>query len=1414
MQVKQPQNFTQDQHMNLATHGDAGTIKGLPNKVAEDLCTRFEDGNLANIESLEENQLVHEMCRSLGQSIQTCWLGLTDNETESRWVWSDKSNNLRLTDSTYRNWMRGEPSNAGHAEAYDHEDCAAVQSHSSRGIPLNRGEWNDLNCGLEQPFICQTSGETNPKTLNVHGRFNWTGGTVSGNGFLRVKDSGSLLIKGNDPHLMSDYSHLVSNSTVWADGQIDASEGAQITNTGMFDVHDGVSLTAGQGAVPTLYNEQGAVVKKSSPSTTLIEASFINKGRVLAMQGTLDFAAGGLAAPGSVLFTGLSVAPEPTVRLSAGRFEFTHVETQTITVAATAPILAYDSGYFKVGFKGNETSCLRYHAEAEEVQAALNALPSIVAVGRVKVSRVGDGGLHDITWGTAESEMDANLDHVIDQHEWEQQRTEDPRFSSRFDINPGATNGEIDSSEWAVEETIWKWGYQYVVSFDQSDECSTQHGGPGGGCDLPLLLVAEDRCSDVYYNALHGLKPSGESPDNSGYLRADDSSQIGRNYSCEFGGAPVELPSEFGLSSFACATKPRYSSARQLAGGIAEVLGEGQLEAAGGSHFLPHIANAPVKVTGGEATVSSLNVELCTTAPGCLSAALVVDGGTMIFSGTGFEGVDAAVLLYSPTSYGGRVSAGLLAPPTVHVSLTDLEFKSGSIQVIGTKSDITLLGNLLWESGTFSGTCTLSVDRYITMTSPMNKIMKNAFQIVNYASAEWFGGHIIASEGSLFLNSGILDIRTTQGDSSFLAGVNDHAREWNNGWYPNPKCVGFFCEEPAVFVNEGLLRKIRGNETRFEGVFDNNGIVEVYHALLTLDGNGTMTGDEVVGEAYQHVHPNRSAYDDVEEVFKNMTNATNHSNHSNHSNSTYIDCNNTANANHTLCAYRDTSQIHQCTCGVRTVAHVVATPPVDANGDPIPFNINDSFQNESAPRIHFFRVTFNMQSPVKTGERVAMDLPPAEYDIGHSPVVLFRRPFGRIVEGVASWFRRTAGSAVMHIKLKRGHLEFGEQVDVLFAHPFALPTNGTFNETLSNFTLDEPVIGAYTALTAETIVAHHFSRDMNLTHCRAADRFPAVQPIATMTKREGNGTKWSAEREQVIGQLRNYTEFNHTSQTVCETYMTKVEDTSALDCNCFNSTPYSPSFTRPAARALGSFYMPRFTGGFLVATPTSVLRFGKGSTTTESSFLMGSGVVEFTGGHHRVLIDEIDAEVKVKGGTVVVESPSLRMMDLNRREDEHYNASERHRFSLLDGFVNFTAVAPQFIINGNMKLEGGHLKYPAQLTHSSEYKHTRGLLRVVNRFHWNGGILDGNCDLKSGGGLAIGGDTKHLHNSWQVINYAEAHWSGGNIVNEPGSTFTNKGTIDFDQTALGEGGRQEVIGTNAEHQHTGASRHLHSWDAF
>ena len=67
------------------------------------------------------------------------WTGYSDAIVERTWNW-------RLTGTTgayttYTNWKSGEPNNQGN------EDCSAIQTDS--------GKWNDEQCGLKMPSVCE-----------------------------------------------------------------------------------------------------------------------------------------------------------------------------------------------------------------------------------------------------------------------------------------------------------------------------------------------------------------------------------------------------------------------------------------------------------------------------------------------------------------------------------------------------------------------------------------------------------------------------------------------------------------------------------------------------------------------------------------------------------------------------------------------------------------------------------------------------------------------------------------------------------------------------------------------------------------------------------------------------------------------------------------------------------------------------------------------------------------------------------------------------------------------------------------------------------------------------------------------------------------------------------------------------------
>ncbi|XP_054706986.1 macrophage mannose receptor 1-like [Uloborus diversus] len=70
------------------------------------------------------------------------WIGLSDIRSEGKFYWEDGS------PVNYTNWARDEPSHDKHG---NDEDCVEMQWYASPQI----GEWNDIHCGVEAPFVCQ-----------------------------------------------------------------------------------------------------------------------------------------------------------------------------------------------------------------------------------------------------------------------------------------------------------------------------------------------------------------------------------------------------------------------------------------------------------------------------------------------------------------------------------------------------------------------------------------------------------------------------------------------------------------------------------------------------------------------------------------------------------------------------------------------------------------------------------------------------------------------------------------------------------------------------------------------------------------------------------------------------------------------------------------------------------------------------------------------------------------------------------------------------------------------------------------------------------------------------------------------------------------------------------------------------------
>lgn len=86
------------------------------------------------IESAIENDFVKT--RFLDKPFTRAWIGLSKQEVDGRWKWSDGS---FLTG--YQNWADNEPNNYGGVE-----NCTESEYN---------GRWNDNKCSSLLPFICE-----------------------------------------------------------------------------------------------------------------------------------------------------------------------------------------------------------------------------------------------------------------------------------------------------------------------------------------------------------------------------------------------------------------------------------------------------------------------------------------------------------------------------------------------------------------------------------------------------------------------------------------------------------------------------------------------------------------------------------------------------------------------------------------------------------------------------------------------------------------------------------------------------------------------------------------------------------------------------------------------------------------------------------------------------------------------------------------------------------------------------------------------------------------------------------------------------------------------------------------------------------------------------------------------------------
>lgn len=149
---------------------------------------------------------------------------------------------------------------------------------------------------------------TGPGTLSIGSAFDWTNGSLSGNGTVMIPAAARLSLSGAGGKTLNQRTLTNLGSATLSGGNVTCGNGALLNNSGSFAVESDASLIQSFGNASML-NNSGFLRKSAGTGTSMIALATTNTGDVIAESGLLQF-------------TGAYAQTAGQTRLAGGNLQF------------------------------------------------------------------------------------------------------------------------------------------------------------------------------------------------------------------------------------------------------------------------------------------------------------------------------------------------------------------------------------------------------------------------------------------------------------------------------------------------------------------------------------------------------------------------------------------------------------------------------------------------------------------------------------------------------------------------------------------------------------------------------------------------------------------------------------------------------------------------------------------------------------------------------------------------------------------------------------------------------------------------------------------------------------------------------------------------------------------------------------